>query len=185
MASKTRFVISACLVVALAGLLFTMGRPVSVSAKKNTPVDETAVNAFQLVVQYQFGPGTTCTTDTGYCFATGHFIVPQGKRFVIENLSAVVSYPTTSLDTLAERFSLATQVSNTVCFHSFPFDRVQTVAGTSRTYYYANKSVRVYADPAIGFPKIDLANITGLGPVFTHDKGEANFIVSGYLVDLP
>jgi hypothetical protein len=190
MASKTRLIVSACVVVALAVLLFSMGRPASVSAKNTAPVDETAVNALQLNVHYRFGPGTHPGTDcdgtstsTGYCFASGHFTVPQGKRFVIENISAVVGFPSTSMDTMAQIFSLATQVNNTVCFHTLPFDRIVTVGQT--TYYYANKSVRIYVDPAIGFPKIDLGNLAGLGPVFTHDTGYANFVVSGYLVDFP
>ncbi len=190
MISKTRLIVSMCALAVLATVLFTLERPASVSAKNVNAVDEAAQNALQMNVHYQFGPGTIVGTDcegtstsTGYCFATGHFTVPQGKRFVIENISAVVSFPSESADTMAQIFSVATNVGGTVAFHTLPFDRIAVVG--SNSLYYANKSVRLYADPGIGFPKIDLGNLSGLGPVFTHAKGYASFVLSGYLVDLP
>jgi len=50
------------------------------------------------------------------------------------------------------------------------------------TYYYMNKNVKIYADPAIGFSwTIGNLNYAGL-PVFTSGTGAMDLTVSGYLV---
>jgi hypothetical protein len=149
-------------------------------------IDPTALAAVHYTFNQSFGPGTTCqfpaTNPPGLCLATVPFSVPAGQRFVIQDLSANVAFNANGGgDVLAGAIGILLNVGGTIANYTFPFDSSKQVGNT--TYYYINKNVKIYADPAIGFGW-EIANLTGVGPVFTTGTGSMSITVSGYLVPL-
>ena len=157
-------------------------------------IDSHALNAIQINVRVQFGPGTTvgsfqCPNQRGntpgYCIARLDFNLPNGKRFVVENMSVGVSYnPNGSGLVLLPAIDFLVNVGNSAATSTFPFD--SSIAVNGGTQYFMNKNVRFYIDPGIGFPEIFLLNNSG--SLIPGDLGAAtgsvNMTLQGYLVDL-
>ncbi len=159
-----------------------------------TSIDPHALNAVQLAVQVQFGPGTKpgsfqCplqkSSPTGVCLASWNFFVPSGKRLVIENINASMSFnPNGSGLILDSAMHMGVTVGASTAFSSFPFESVLTVGGV--TQYGMNKNVRFYVDSGPGFPEIFFANANG-NALIPGDLGAAtgvlNIVFQGYYVD--
>jgi len=152
------------------------------SGKNN--IDPAASVAVHYTFSTAFGPGTTCQfpSTTGLCLAAIPFNkIPTGQRFVIQDISASVSFnPNAGSDVLAGAIGILLNVGGTIASYTFPFDSSKQVGNT--TYYYMNKNVKIYADPAIGF-SWTIGNLNNAGlPVFTSGTGAMDLTVSGYLV---
>ena len=179
--------------------ILTLGAAITASAQPPflnfTSIDAHALNAVQLTVQVQFGPGTKPGTfqcplqkssPTGYCLASWFFTVPNGKRLVIENINAGISFnPNGSGLVLDSQMHMGVTVGASTAFSSFPFESVLTVGGV--TQYSMNKNVRFYVDSGPGFPEIFFANVNG-NTIIPGDLGAAtgvlNIVFQGYYVDV-
>jgi hypothetical protein len=144
-------------------------------------IDPTAAAAVHYTGSIAFGAGTSCSGDTPpVCFATIPFSVPAGQRLVITNISASFSFdPNGGSEVPSGAVGMLLNVGGTVASYTFPFDSSKQVGAA--TYSYMNKSVHIFADPAIGF-SWSVANLTGIGPVFTVGSGGFGITVTGYLV---
>ena len=147
-------------------------------------IDPLALAAVQYTGSIAFGAGTSCPGDTPpVCFATIPFSVPEGQRMVIQNISVTFSFnPNGGTEVPAGAVGMLLNLNGTVGSYAFPFDSSKQVGNT--TFSYMNKHVQIYADPAIGF-SWSVANLTGIGPVFTVGSGGFTLTVSGYLVKSP
>ena len=102
---------------------------------------------------------------------------------VIQNISVSFSFnPNGGTEVPAGAVGMLLNLNGTVGSYAFPFDSSKQVGNT--TFSYMNKHVQIYADPAIGF-SWSVANLTGIGPVFTVGSGGFTLTVSGYLVKSP
>jgi len=156
-------------------------------------IDAHALNAVQLTFNGRYGPGShpgtaDCpsqkSTSTGYCLAVVNFNVPTGKRLVIENVSVTFTFnPNGNSNVIfSPQMSIGTNVSNTIAFTSLPFDN--NVSSGGATGYFMSKSLRLYADPATGFPEITFTNFVGpsIGPDLGPATGFFTITLSGYYV---
>jgi hypothetical protein len=145
-------------------------------------IDATALAAVHYISSVAFGAGSNCPHNTpAVCFATiPSPNIPAGQRLVITNISANYSFnPNGGSEVPATALGMLLNIDGTIGNYTFPFDSSQQVGNT--TYHYLNKSVKIYADPSIGF-FWSVANLTGVGPVFTVGSGGMTVTVTGYLV---
>jgi hypothetical protein len=156
-----------------------------------TSIDAHALNAVQFTFGGKYGPGTVLgssdcpaqkSNSVGYCVALANFNVPAGKRLVIENISAGISFnPNGSGAVFGPTLSVGLTVGGTTAFTNLPLETTLTVGST--TYYSTNRSLRLYADPGAGFPELLFQNITGgIGPNLGGATGAFSVTVSGYYV---
>jgi len=155
-----------------------------------TTIDDTALAATQIAVQFHFGPTSvpvvTCPNPTTYqgtpvCASVATFIIPNGYRFVITNISGGISYnPNGGNEVMDEQINFGINLGGHIYFSSIPVQHTQQVGTT--TYYSFNHAVHMFADPGTGFPEILITNLTGGEPFFKSGVGGASFIFQGYLV---
>ncbi|HEY4360991.1 MAG TPA: hypothetical protein VGN17_08480 [Bryobacteraceae bacterium] len=155
-----------------------------------TTADDMALSATQIAVQFRFGPtsspAVTCSNPTTYqgtpvCGSVSTFLIPNGFRFVITNISGGYTYnPNGGTEVIEEQVNLGLNLDGHIYFSSIPVDHIQQVGTT--TYYSFNKSVHMFADPGTGFPEVLLANLTGGQPFFKTGVGGFSMIFQGYLI---
>lgn len=107
------------------------------------------------------------------------FIVPTGKRLVIEYVSADVGTSSTSCD--AFRCKLKTTVQGTDLVHFFFPELVSTSPSTAASRQFAlSQQTRIYADPntevTVNFERNGSPCVFGIG---------TGLSISGHLVDVP
>jgi hypothetical protein len=145
-------------------------------------IDPTALAAVHYSSSIAFGAGTNCPNNTpAVCFATILSPnIPAGQRLVITNISANYSFnPNGGTEVPSTALGMLLNVNGTIGNYTFPFDSSQQVGNS--TLHYMNKSVKIFADPSIGF-SWSIANLTGIGPVFTVGSGGLSVTVTGYMV---
>lgn len=113
------------------------------------------------------------TNDPTQMGGSGSFIVPEGKRLVIEQISAQIGLAAGQ----AWAFSVSTTVNNTTASHRFIVTQSPiTSGGDYQIVYYVDRLVRIYADPGTTVT-VDVQNTLA-------GNGRGWSAVSGYLVDV-
>lgn len=124
-----------------------------------------AVQPFQSLLNMDFPSGTNTRTLTA-------FVVPDGKRLVLEYVSANASIPTGQL----AQVRVSTSLGGMPVSHKLVMFRQLVTSGNDQ--FSAAQSLRLYADP--GTPvQAQCARNSAAG------TASAQFTFSGYLVDLP
>ena len=100
------------------------------------------------------------------------FIVPDGKRFVIEYVGASITKPTSANIQPMDGLQIRTQIGSTSAAHILVSYRVES--GSSFTTHYAGQIVKFYADPG-----------TEVYALFSTNASSFLITLSGHYVDVP
>jgi hypothetical protein len=153
----------------------------------NTTSNPLPVKVIESGARRPFQTRISLNVESGGTLASGFLQIPAGKRFVIENVSAIARTPVglrmdinyfTYFD---DDFDGIADI-NDITFHRF----VLTEQGTfnNQAAATANHKVLVFAEEQIGQGHYQIGvRVTLSGPNTAHAQGQITF--SGYLEDLP
>ena len=162
------FCIAVILGIVLPALTFA-AVPVKVVNDDSEPmpifdVDKPSIQYFQQELDFNFDP-----TKTG---GGSSFVVPEGKRLVIEFVSANIYLEQGK----AVDFSIAASVNGVIAHHRLLLNELWPV-GIYPITYNVSQNMRIYADP-LAEVLVYVNNTDG-------GNGSVYVSISGYLVDLP
>jgi hypothetical protein len=154
--------------LAVAAAAFAVLSPIAAHAQYSTPMHDVD-NAARQPVQF---PLTINGLDGSVNVSGSAYVVPAGKRLVIEQITASVGLPTPQW---AQCFIFVTSGGNTTR-HFLRLDPPIVDAGFG--YFYTTLSVRLYADPGTNV-------VLGLARNSSSGAWTGFLTASGYLVNLP
>ncbi|HZM90196.1 MAG TPA: hypothetical protein VFF31_26995 [Blastocatellia bacterium] len=141
----------------------------------NTPLEIRTVEAPPCCVPRQpFRKLVGLVGDNGENAAFSNFVVPGGKRLVIENVSVLGSLPH------GEQLQVGFNYSSSPSFvirQDFPVTFQMSEALPPQDFYVASQQMRVYVDPGSVVELRAFRNPT-------HGAFKVEFSISGFLVDL-
>jgi hypothetical protein len=112
---------------------------------------------------------------------TGFWVVPAGKRYVIETLSASCSVDNTGF---LSSIRLSAVAGGAIQVAQIPANFQDTngfVSGHAVSLWFGTGSMHVYADPGTGFAVVPSSNFSQTGAVVR----DCNISVSGYAINNP